>query len=150
MRGLSFSDATNATRRWATPQRVDRGPDGCQNESMPSILFGLLLPLAPAARSELPTEAPLPPGASAAGEPGRYRSGRSYDETLDFYRRLFHQTGGVRWRNIVDQPDVRAKHVDSLRQRSRWEGLNVYEVRGEAFVYVLLRTPRLEGGQTLP
>lgn len=117
---------------------------------MPSILFGLLLSLAPAARNELPTEAPLPPGASAAGEPGRYRSGRSYDETLDFYRRLFHQTGGVRWRNIVDQPDVRAKHVDSLRQRTRWDGINVYEARGETYVYVLLRTPRSQGGESPP
>lgn len=117
---------------------------------MAPIVFGLLLALVPGARSELPVEAPLPPGASAAGEPGRYRSGRGYDETLDFYRRLFHQTGGVRWRNIVDQPDVRAKHVDSLRQRTRWEGLNVYEARGETYVYVLSRIPRLPGGEPSP
>lgn len=110
----------------------------------------LALVLLPAARAELPTEAPLPPGASAAGEPGRYRSGRGYDETLDFYRRLFHHTGGVRWRNIVDQPNVRAKHVASLRQRTRWEGLNVYEARGETFVYVLSRVPKDLGAEVLP
>lgn len=112
---------------------------------MRTLLLALSLSLVPAARTELPAQPPLPPGASAAGEPGRYKAGRSYDETLDFYRRLFHQTGGVRWRNIVDQPSVRAKHVASLRKHTLWEGLNVYEVRGETFVYALPRAPQAAG-----
>lgn len=88
---------------------------------------------------DLPVEAPLVPGAIALEERGRYRSVRTYQETLDFYRRLFNQTGGVRWRNVVNLPGIKAKHVDSLRNRTRWEGINIYEKSGEVRVYVIRR-----------
>ena len=91
--------------------------------------------------AELPVEAPLGPGATALEEPNRYQSPRSYDETLDFYRRLFNQTGGVRWRTVVNLPGIKAKHVESLRKKTRWEGLNIYDKQGQVRIYVLYRQP---------
>lgn len=85
-------------------------------------------------------DAPLVPGAAALKEPGRYRSPRDFDSTLDFYERLFHQAGGVRWRNIVNLPGIKAKHIESLRKKTRWEGINVYEHKGEVRIFVVPRT----------
>ncbi len=72
-----------------------------------SHLLGFtLLCLHASLTAELPVDTPLVPGAYALKESGRYQSTRSYEETLDFYRRLFNQTGGVRWRNIVNLPGM--------------------------------------------
>lgn len=98
----------------------------------------LILTLALTAADPL-LDAPVVPGAVALAEPGRYRSPRTYDDTLDFYQRLFNSAGGVRWRNIVNLPGIRAKHIESLRKKSRWEGINIYEHKGEVRVYVIPR-----------
>jgi hypothetical protein len=102
-----------------------------------SVLLAALL--AAAAAAEPPLEAPLPAGAAQVDDPGRYRSPRSWEETLDFYRRIFNQTAGVRWRNIINQPGIKAKHVESLRKKTRWEGINIYERQGEVRIYVIAR-----------
>lgn len=90
-------------------------------------------------RAELPKSPPLVPGSVPLSEPYRYEIPRSYDETLDYYRRVFRRTGGVRWRSIVNAPAVRAKHVQSLRRNTDWTGLNIYEHKGRVRVYVLMR-----------
>ena len=92
--------------------------------------------------AELPVEAPLIAGAVALEERGRYRAHHSYDETLEYYRRLFNQTGGVRWRNIINLPSVKARHVESLRRKTHWEGINIYEKQGDARIYVIARDGR--------
>lgn len=92
--------------------------------------------------ADLPVEAPLPSCAVAMDEPGRYSCGRTFDETLDFYRKTFIQTGGVRWRNIISTPNIKARHIDSLRSKTHWEGINVYEKAGEVRIYVLPRESR--------
>lgn len=97
--------------------------------------------------ADFPEEAPLIPNAEPLNDPGRYRSLRSYDETLDFYRRLFRQTGGVRWRSIVNLPSIKAKHVASMRKNSLWEGLNIYEKDGETRIYVIPREIDLDAEQ---
>ncbi len=89
--------------------------------------------------AELPADAPIVPGATALAETGRYRSPRSFDDTLDFYQRLFNQTGSVRWRNVVNLPGIKAKHIESLRKKTRWEVINVYEHKGEVRLYVIPR-----------
>lgn len=104
---------------------------------MTMLGFAALLQVFTAA--ELPVEAPLPSCAVAMDEPGRYRCGRPYDETLDFYKKTFIQTGGVRWRNIISTPAIKARHVDSLRSKTHWEGINVYEKAGEVRIYVIPR-----------
>ena len=106
---------------------------------MQAGLLAMLLQWSLMGAPDLPVEAPLVPGAVALEERGRYRSARTFQETLDFYRRLFNQTGGVRWRNVVNLPGIKAKHVDSLRNRTRWEGINIYEKQGEVRVYVIRR-----------
>ena len=85
------------------------------------------------------TNAPLVPGSTPLEESGRYQSSRSYEETLDFYKRLFRQTGGVRWRNIVNQPTIKAKHIESLRKSTKWQGLNIYEKQGDVRIFVISR-----------
>ncbi len=95
--------------------------------------------------SEAPVDAPLPPSAVALDEPGRYRVGRSFDETLDFYTRLFNQPGVVRWRNIVNLPGIRAKHIECLRKKTKWEGINIYEYKGEVRLYVIPRDVKTAG-----
>jgi hypothetical protein len=115
-----------------------------------SLWLALFLLAAPAEERPAPaalTEAPIIPGAIPLSEPGRYQSPRNYPETLDYYRRLFARTGGVRWRNIVNQPDIRAKHAASLRRKTRWQGLNIYEKQGHVRIYVVQRPLPTEGTQ---
>lgn len=101
-----------------------------------SVLTCLALGVLP---PELPIEAPVPSGAQPLADKGRYRSPRTYDETLDFYRRSFAPIGGIKWRNIVSMPGIKAKHVESLRKKTHWEGINVYEKQGEVRIYVIPR-----------
>ena len=91
--------------------------------------------------SDPQTAATLVPGAKPLAEPGRYESSRSYDDTVDFYRRVFQRTGGVRWYNIVNQPTVKAKHVASLRSKTKWQGINIYERQGKVRIFIVPRTP---------
>jgi hypothetical protein len=97
-------------------------------------MIGLVTPAA-----EPPVEAPVASDSRPLEEPGRYRSARSYDETLEYYRRIFRRTGGVRWYNIVNKPGIKAKHIQSLRKKTNWEGINVYEHRGQVRIFVIPR-----------
>ena len=101
-----------------------------------TLITALLVTLTAA---EVPVDAPLPSGATPMEDPGRYRTLRTFEETLDFYRKLFNQTGGVRWRNIVNLPSIKAKHVECLAKKTHWEGINIYEKQGEVRIYVIPR-----------
>jgi len=86
-------------------------------------------------------EVPLPPGAQPLAEQGRYASSRNFDETLDFYKYHFkYHGGGVRWRNVVNLPHIRAKHVQSLKP-TPWQGINIYEYNGRVRIFVVPRSP---------
>jgi hypothetical protein len=87
-------------------------------------------------------DAPIVPGATPLSEPGRYRSPRTFDDTLDFYQRLFKEPGLIRWRSIVNLPGIRAKHLENLRKKAKWEGINIYENKGEVRFYVIPRNPK--------
>ncbi len=68
----------------------------------------------------------------------RYRSPRSYEETLKFYRGVY----GPRYsrRPIADTPSVKAVHIENPDAKpGQWEGLNVYELKNEARIFVLVR-----------
>lgn len=90
-------------------------------------------------RAELPKDAPIVPDSVPLEEEGRFQSSRTYDETLKFYRAFFRRTGGGRLHNIVTLPSIKAMHIQSLQRRTRWEGINVYELHGEARIYVVPR-----------
>jgi hypothetical protein len=68
----------------------------------------------------------------------RFRSPRSYEETLKFYRGVY----GPRFtrRPIADTPSVKAVHIENPDARpGQWDGLNVYELKGETRIFVLVR-----------
>ena len=83
-------------------------------------------------------DAPLVPGSKGVGETGRYASPRTFDATVEYYKRHFDK-GQVRWRHIVNTPGVKAVHIQSTRRSTRWSGINVYEKQGKVRVYVLKR-----------
>ncbi len=79
----------------------------------------------------------LPDGAEKVAE-NRYRVPKSWDETIRFYR----QTYPPRYtrRPIADQPGVKAVHIDNPDAKPGvWEGLNIYEAKGEVRIFVLVK-----------
>ena len=89
--------------------------------------------------ADLPVEAPIVPGSVPLEDPGRYRSGRSYEETILFYERVFRRVAGERWHNIVNLPGIKAKNIESRRSKTDWEYINIYETRGQVSIYVIPR-----------
>jgi hypothetical protein len=85
-------------------------------------------------------DAPIVTGAKPLDEPGRYESPRTFDDTLTYYKYHFKSRGGVRWRNVVNLPHIRAQHIQSLRPKTKWQGLNVYEQNGRVRIFVVPRT----------
>jgi hypothetical protein len=149
-------DAAFAARR---PHRVARAVAvdmvrGCRVRSRGTdrtmLATVLVLALGLGATDSTLEAPPLPQGAVALDEPGRYRLSRSFDEVLDFYQRSFNQPGVVRWRNVVNLPGIRAKHLESLRKKSRWEGINIYEYKGETRLFVIPRDARKASGGDKP
>ncbi len=105
-------------------------------------MLGLVLSALIASGVELPVQAPVIPDAQPLEETGRYDSPRSFDDTVEFYKRVFKHTGGqIRWRNIVNSPGIKAKHVQSLRTATAWEGINIYEKAGKVRIFVIARPP---------
>lgn len=106
----------------------------------PAILIAVLLSMSTAFAAEFPDERPPLPGGSVKGnEPNRYSTAATYNDVIEYYRRVFKNIGGVRWYSIINQPGVRAKHLRSLRSRSKWEGVNIAEYGGRTHVYILMR-----------
>ena len=100
-----------------------------------AAMFLLLPGLAPAA--EKAGGAIVPDDSARIGE-NRYRSPRSYEETLKFYRSVY----GPRYtrRPIADTPSVKAVHIENPDAKpGQWEGLNVYELKSETRIFVLLK-----------
>ncbi len=88
----------------------------------------------------------LPDEATKVAE-HRYRIGRSYDDTLKFYRSVYAPARYTR-RPVADQPGLKAVHIDNPDAKpGTWEGLNVYEWKGETRVFVLVK-PKEEGATT--
>ncbi len=100
-----------------------------------AAVFLCLPGLAPAA--EKVGGAILPDESVKIGE-NRYRSPKSYEETVKFYRAVY----GPRFarRPIANTPSVKAVHIENPDARpGQWEGLNVYELKNEARVFVLVK-----------
>ena len=89
---------------------------------------------------------PIITGAREMEEPGRYRARRPFDDTVEWYKRTFKTLGGVRWRNIVNTPSVRAVHLECVRSRCKWAGINIYETRGEVRLFVVPKDPPKKKG----
>ena len=79
----------------------------------------------------------LPDDSVKIGE-NRFRSPRTYEETVKFYRGVY----GPRYtrRPIADTPAVKAVHIENPDAKpGQWEGLNVYELKNEARIFVLVK-----------
>ena len=102
-----------------------------------AALAVLFLSLPALAGAEKVAGAVLPDEAVKVGE-NRYRIPKSYEETLKFFKSVY----GPRYdrRPIADTPTVKAVHIANPDARpGQWEGLNVYELKNETRVFVLVK-----------
>lgn len=80
----------------------------------------------------------LLPDEARAVEANRFRVEKSYDETLKFYKTVYPPAKYPR-RPIVNQPGIKAVHIENPEAKpGGWDGLNVYELRGETRIFVLV------------
>ncbi len=81
--------------------------------------------------------AALPDGAEKVAE-NRFKIPKSWDETIRFYRQNYPPR--YTRRAVADQPGVRAVHIDNPDAKpGSWEGLNIYEAKGEVRIFVLVK-----------
>jgi hypothetical protein len=79
----------------------------------------------------------LPDGAASVGG-NRYRLQRGYEDALAYFRSVYPPARYPR-RPIVNQPSVKAVHIENPEPKpGGWEGLNVYELKGETRVFVVV------------
>jgi hypothetical protein len=103
-----------------------------------AALAALLLACPGLALAEKVAGATLPDEARRIAE-YRYQIDRKYDDVLKFFRATYSPARYHR-RPIADQPGVKAVHIENPDAKpGTWEGLNVYELKGETRVYVLVR-----------
>ncbi len=125
---------------------VDGGPSGRYTQRLtvrrlsrykPAVVASLLL-LAPGfARSLDVAGAILPDDARKVSE-NRYRLVRDWEQVLKFYRTTY--SARFTRRPIADQPGVKAVHIANPDAKpGQWEGLNIYETKGEVRVFVLVK-----------
>jgi hypothetical protein len=112
-----------------------------------AALVTLLLAAPAAARAGRVAGAQLP-DESRLIEANRYRVQRSYEDTLKFFRTVYPPAKYPR-KPIVNQPGIKALHIANPAPRpGGWDGLNVYELRGETRVFVLVAPGEKEKGGT--
>ena len=85
-------------------------------------------------------EAPIIHGAITLKDEGRYRLRHSYEDAVAYYQRKFKRTRGIRWHTIVHHPGIKAKHIECRRKNTLWEGINIYDIRGEVRLFVIPRS----------
>jgi len=107
-----------------------------------AALAAFLVAIPGLALADKPYGATLPEDARKIGE-NRYQVERKYEELLRFFRTTYPPAKYPR-RAITDQPGVKAVHIENPEAKpGTWEGLNVYETRGEVRIFVLVK-PREE------
>jgi hypothetical protein len=79
----------------------------------------------------------LPDEAVKIGE-NRFRAPKGYQETVRFYRGVYPPR--FTRRPIADTPTVKGVHIENPDAKpGQWEGLNVYELKNETRVFVLVK-----------
>lgn len=92
----------------------------------------------PALAAEKVAGAVLPDDARQVAE-NRYRVDKSYEETLRYFRSVYPPARFPR-KPIASLPGVKAVHIANPDARpGSWEGMNVYELKGETRVFVLVK-----------
>ncbi len=87
-------------------------------------------------------QAPRIPWAKEVGE-HRFRSPRSFDGTLEYYHKTVIGKWDVSLEKICNNTEVRAVHIKN-KKPGAWEGINIYEVKGTAYIYVVLTDDELD------
>ena len=103
-----------------------------------AALAGVLVALPMLVHAEVRVAgAVLPDGAVKVAE-NRYRVPKDWEDTLRFYRQSYPPR--YTRRPIADQPGVKAVHiVNPDAKAGSWEGLNIYEAKGEVRIFVLVK-----------
>ncbi|MBL8922840.1 MAG: hypothetical protein JNJ54_28590 [Myxococcaceae bacterium] len=92
---------------------------------------------APALAGETDLGAVLPDAARQVGE-HRYKSPSDWEGTMKFYRKVYSPST---WRNVINQPGVKAIHIPNPSGKGQWLGLNIYEANEEVRIYVVPNEP---------
>jgi hypothetical protein len=77
--------------------------------------------------------ATLPENARQVGE-HRYKSPSDWEGTMKFYKKVYSPST---WRNVINQPGVKAIHIPNPSGKGEWLGLNIYEANEEVRIYVV-------------
>jgi hypothetical protein len=77
--------------------------------------------------------ATLPEYARQVGE-HRYKSPNDWEGTMKFYKKVYSPST---YRNVINQPGVKAIHIPNPSGKGEWLGLNVYEANEEVRIYVV-------------
>lgn len=104
---------------------------------------------AAAAAEELGLE--LVPGSKKLGT-GRYASQRDFDGTVKFFRdRWKNNKAAVKWFREVSLPAVKYVHLESAVDSTPWQGVNIYQVKGQDVRFTILpRPPKAPASSTSP
>ena len=92
---------------------------------------------------DLYRSSPIIPYAKKIGE-HRFRSPRTYDDTLTYYRKIFVGDPKVAFEKIVNTSRIRGMHLKNKVVGGRWEGLNIYEHNGQTVIFVVFSDKELE------
>ncbi len=102
-----------------------------------AALAGLFLAWPGLGFAEKVAGATIPDESRQVGE-RRYRIDKSYEDALKYFRTVYPPARYAR-KPIAYHPGIKAVHITNPDARpGSWEGLNVYELKGETRVYVLL------------
>ncbi len=82
----------------------------------------------------------LPPSARKV-EPGRFRCPRSFERTVRFYQRWIRKKHGW-WARGADTPRVRSYHFFSGSASTWWDVINVSQIHGVTYVFLVPRMAR--------
>jgi hypothetical protein len=95
--------------------------------------LALVLVAAPVALADSDLGATLPDNARQVGE-HRYKSPSDWEGTMKFYKKVYSPST---YRNVINQPGVKAVHIPNPSGKGEWLGLNVYEANEEVRIYVV-------------
>ncbi len=93
---------------------------------------------AAAAGNELKVRGVSLPATARQTAPDRYRLSENWEAAMKFFKLLYSYEKYPR-KSIVNQPGIKAIHIDNPSAGGEWEGFNIYEQQGAVFVYILAR-----------
>jgi hypothetical protein len=93
---------------------------------------------AAATGNELKVKGVSLPATARQTAPDRYRLSENWEAAMKFFKLLYGYEKYPR-KSIVNQPGIKAIHIDNPSAGGEWEGFNIYEQQGAVFVYVLAR-----------